>query len=107
MTVIPAENTSWAIEVMIDKAVPIRLAVDTELLIGRIDPSETVFAGFDLTPFEGMEKGVSRRHAAIRREGDKLMVVDFNSGNGTFVDGVRLQPDKPARLTDGAKLQFG
>lgn len=33
---------------------------------------------------------VSRRHAAIRRTGNKWELVDHNSANGTYVNGVRI-----------------
>ncbi len=36
------------------------------------------------------EKGVSRFHCQVRRDGDKLLLEDLNSTNGTLVDGERI-----------------
>lgn len=49
---------------------------------------------------------VSRRHAQITRQGETCQVTDLGSANGTFVNGVRLAPNAPAPLVDGAVLRF-
>lgn len=85
----------------------VKLTVDTEVLIGRADKSQTVFTGLDLSPYDGDKLGVSRRHAIIRREGDKLLLVDLNSNNGTVVNGSRLEPDTPKELADGDTIYVG
>ena len=36
---------------------------------------------------------ISRKHVAIRISGNQVYVRDLKSGNGTFVDGARLQPE--------------
>ena len=50
------------------------------------------------------EPGVSRRHAAILREGEVYTVVDQNSTHGTFLNGMRVQR---AVLKPEDKLQLG
>ena len=45
------------------------------------------------------EKGISRHHAQLRREGDALYVEDLNSTNGTIIHGERL--NAPYRLSAG------
>jgi CheY-like chemotaxis protein len=85
----------------------VRLNVNPELQIGRIDPDQTVFNGLDMTPFNGVDKGVSRHHALIRWEGSHLVVVDLGSNNGTVLNGVHLDPNTPYRLTDGDMLYIG
>jgi DNA-binding response OmpR family regulator/pSer/pThr/pTyr-binding forkhead associated (FHA) protein len=108
MAIVPADDTDWTLEVTIsDSPIPIRFTIDRELLIGRVTPTEMVFTGLDLTPFRGIEFGVSRHHAAIRQESDRLVIVDLGSGNGTYLNGVRLQPENPYRLTEGDRLQIG
>ncbi len=47
---------------------------------------------------------VSRRHAIIERNGQKIMVKDNNSLNGTWVDG---QVVEEAELKEGSLLQIG
>lgn len=47
---------------------------------------------------------VSRRHAEFRRNGNKFMIHDLASLNGTYFDGVRIDS---ALLDDGAEVQIG
>jgi hypothetical protein len=75
--------------------------------LGRLDPASDVFPEIDLTNDNGLERGVSRRHARIlKREGD-VVVEDLGSINGTFINGRRLAPYLPEVLHDGDQLQLG
>ena len=47
---------------------------------------------------------VSRRHAVIEREGDKFIIADLGSRNGTFVNGV---PVKRRELQHGDRVKIG
>jgi len=51
------------------------------------------------------DQTVSRRHAELRSVADGWMLVDLNSANGTYVNGVRL--DKPVRLKRGDQIRLG
>jgi len=48
---------------------------------------------------------LSRRHLEIRPDGDGLIVEDFASTNGTFVDEHPISA--PTSVGDGAKVKFG
>ena len=48
---------------------------------------------------------VSRRHAAIRREGDAVVIEDLGSTNGTFVNGERISGSQS--LSEGDEVRFG
>ncbi|GEM_PF-6154426 len=48
---------------------------------------------------------VSRRHAEIRRDGSRTIIVDLGSANGTFVNGMRI--DSETELHNGDTVQFG
>jgi class 3 adenylate cyclase len=48
---------------------------------------------------------VSRRHAELRVTGDRLLVVDLGSTNGTFVDGVAAK--EPIELRPGSEARVG
>jgi pSer/pThr/pTyr-binding forkhead associated (FHA) protein len=61
----------------------------------------------DLTAYGGLEKGVSRIHAAVERTGNLLTLVDLGSSNGTFLNGHRLQAEKPYPLREGDEVQLG
>ncbi|HLM03070.1 MAG TPA: protein kinase [Pyrinomonadaceae bacterium] len=86
------------------------LEKDTSL-IGRRDPMSNIFPEVDLSKFDPQTK-ISRRHARIWREGDKFMVEDLGSSNGTILltklsDPVRLLPQQPRALAHGDKLKLG
>ena len=48
---------------------------------------------------------VSRRHAEVRRDGDRYLASDAGSLNGTYVNRERIEGD--AELTAGDELQIG
>ena len=50
------------------------------------------------------DASVSRQHAMIERRGEDWVVVDLGSGNGTRIDGNRVQE---AALLPGQELRFG
>jgi predicted amidophosphoribosyltransferase len=78
-----------------------------EIVIGREDPISGIFPEIDLTPFGGESGGVSRQHARINLANGAWTVTDLHSTNYTRLDGNRLEPNTPAPLHDGARLQFG
>jgi len=53
------------------------------------------------------EDGVSRRHAAISRSGNRIVIHDLGSTNGTYVNGRRLDGPAPWPLHDGDRLRLG
>jgi sigma-B regulation protein RsbU (phosphoserine phosphatase) len=63
-------------------------------LVGRADD-----AGFQLA-----QANVSRRHAEIEVNGDKVVVRDLGSHNGTHVNGEEIVGDVPLRLGDRLEL---
>ncbi len=61
----------------------------------------------DLVPFDAIQMGVSRRHALIHREEDGYYITDLNSTNGTRINGRRLLPNTPCRLSSGDIVRLG
>jgi two-component system, cell cycle response regulator len=51
-----------------------------------------------------VDDGVSREHAALQREGGKIMLLDLASTNGTFCNGLRVPRQE---LSDGDKISIG
>ena len=50
---------------------------------------------------------ISRRHCAIVRRDDAVVIVDLGARNKTVVNGNALTTGKPVRLTDQDKIQIG
>jgi len=66
----------------------------TPVVIGRMSSADIVLS----------DPNVSRRHAELRREGARWMLVDLGSTNGTLVNGKLAREHEVA---DGDKLTFG
>lgn len=85
--------------------------VKNENLVGRRDPMSNIFPEIDLSKFDPQTK-ISRTHARIRREGDKFMVEDLGSSNGTYLKSAlhenrRLIPNQSQMLQNGDKIKLG
>ena len=53
------------------------------------------------------DPSVSRIHARITKEGDNFYLEDLNSTNGTFKNGLRLQPYEKKKLQSGDEVKLG
>jgi pSer/pThr/pTyr-binding forkhead associated (FHA) protein len=82
------------------------LRPDGETTLGRHDPVTGVTPDVDLSRLDP-ERTVSRRHATIR-DGDGALTITETSAstNGTFVNGVKLDPLTPCQLADGDGVQL-
>jgi pSer/pThr/pTyr-binding forkhead associated (FHA) protein len=79
----------------------------TGYVLGRSDPRSSYRPDIDLADFKALELGVSRRHAALVNHEDSVYILDLDSVNGTFLNGERLQPDKPYPLYQDTELRLG
>ncbi|HEU4383200.1 MAG TPA: PAS domain S-box protein [Anaeromyxobacteraceae bacterium] len=71
----------------------------------RIEKEETVIGRGAEADVEVDDPGVSRRHAmVVRRPGGECVLVDLQSRNGTFVNGLRV---RSSPLREGDKIQLG
>jgi hypothetical protein len=85
----------------------VELPLSKEIVLGRLDAGRAVFPDVDLTVEDGMDKGVSRRHARISRQGPQVFLEDLGSLNGTYLNAHRLVPEMPYPLKDGDQIQLG
>jgi pSer/pThr/pTyr-binding forkhead associated (FHA) protein len=51
--------------------------------------------------------GVSRYHFVIELRGEAVYLIDKESQNGTYVDGMKIAADKPHPLREGEEIQAG
>ncbi|MEM9951728.1 MAG: FHA domain-containing protein [Chloroflexota bacterium] len=82
-------------------------AVTSELVVGRADNVTDYIPEIDLTPHGAYRLGLSRRHAVILWENERVMVRDLNSRNGTFVNGAIVPGGGTMVLRDGDEVRFG
>ena len=83
------------------------LDVEGEHLIGRPDPHSGVIPAVDLSRYDKVG-GVSRRHARIILRGQRFIIEDLGSSNGTFInDKIRLGPSAQHVLQSGDLVRLG
>ena len=75
-------------------------------VLGRANGEQQI-PDVDLSQFDGFERGVSSRHAALERTDDHLLLIDLDSTNGTYLNRQQLAPHQPAIVQDGAEIQLG
>lgn len=80
---------------------------DEELFIGRVTENAAMNPDIDLDQVNGGDYGVSRMHAAITRQDNKLLIVDLGSTNYTRLNGVRLHPEEIRSVKDDDEIWFG
>lgn len=104
----PSPDKSTALKLTIrDSGRLVEFPLTKEINIGRLDAASATFPDVDLTVDGGLEKGVSRRHARITRQGEELFIEDLGSVNGTFLNGKRLTPYLPHPLQSGDEIRLG
>src|SRR5687767_3711797 len=101
MTDTNAQNTDWTLEFTFEDGRSVQIQIESQMLLGRSDGSETSSPLFDLIPYGADKLGVSRKHASIRWQGPHLYIYDMDSANGTILNGTRLQANIGYRLGDG------
>ena len=90
-----------------DSGRQVEASLNKAIHMGRLDPASDVFPEVDLTNDNGLERGVSRRHARILKREGTVVAEDLGSINGTFINGKRLAPYLPEVLRHGDQLQLG
>ncbi len=77
-----------------------------ESTLGRHDPVTGVTPDVDLSRLDP-ERTVSRRHGVISASSRSFTITEVGSStNGTFVNGVRLEPGKPSAIAHGDTVQL-
>ncbi len=71
-----------------------------------IDGDRTTFGRGSEAVHRFADDGLSRLHATVYRDGDRVWIVDENSSNGTFVNGVRTAP-AGTPLSNGDSIRIG
>ena len=74
-----------------------------EICLGAVAAPDT----FDLSPYQGRERGVSRRHAMLRATEDAIGIIDLGSTNGTQLNGKSLRAETLYTIAEGDALILG
>ena len=95
-----------AILQFLPSATCVTLRMDTPVVLGR-DGTVSDEALLDLTEFNALPHGVSRRHCLLRRTGDRLIIRDLGSTNGTYLSNERLEPSEDHVVANGDRVILG
>lgn len=103
--VIPAN--SWLSLHLMDSGKILPLASRNEFTLGRLSEGQPIMPDIDLTPYQAYASGVSRLHAVVKRDANRVMVMDLGSSNGTYLNGRRLNPHTEESLNHGDIVALG
>lgn len=53
------------------------------------------------------DESVSRIHARFEKAGERILMTDMNSTNGTYRNGLRMQPQETVEIEPGDEIRFG
>ncbi len=98
---------TWASLHLLDSGQILPLGDRSEFTLGRVSEAQPIMPDIDLTPYQAYANGVSRLHAVLKREGQRVFVMDLGSSNGTYLNGKRLTPNVDQTLNHGDLLSLG
>jgi hypothetical protein len=101
------ELDTWASLHLLDSGQILPLGDRTEFTLGRVSEAQPIMPDIDLTPYQAYASGVSRLHAVLKREGNRVFVMDLGSSNGSYLNGKRLKPNTEQTLNHGDMLALG
>lgn len=77
-----------------------------DVVIGR-ECSEDNMPQIDLNPYDALEYGVSRRHATLRVDENRVYLIDNGSKNGVSLNDELLNPGSAYLVNDGDSIHLG
>ncbi|MCC6189269.1 MAG: FHA domain-containing protein [Anaerolineales bacterium] len=89
-----------------DAAQPLILEGRSEYILGR-EGHDQVVPDLNLNPFGAREKGVSRVHAALRRDHSQVLLIDLGSTNGTRLNGRPVAAHQAVKVANGDEIRLG
>jgi hypothetical protein len=98
---------SWGSLHLLDTGQVIPLSVKNEFTMGRISEGQPIMPDIDLSPYQAYAAGVSRLHAVIKRNANRIIFIDLGSANGTYINGKRLTPNVEQVLNHGDIIALG
>lgn len=90
-----------------DMTAVLEVPLRSYMVVGRKHSLQDSQVDIDLSPFDAVKYGVSRYHAIISNINHRISVKDFNSTNGTLLNGFALAPMHAYRLRHGDELMLG
>ena len=98
---------SWLSLHLMDSGKILPLATRNEFTMGRLSEGQPIMPDIDLTPYQAYASGVSRLHAVVKRDTERVVIMDLGSSNGTYLNGRRLNPHSEEILKHGDVVALG
>src|SRR5215208_5729552 len=102
-----APANSWISLHLMDSGKILPLASRNEFTLGRLSEGQPIMPDIDLTPYQAYASGVSRLHAVVKRDSNRVLVMDLGSSNGTYVNGRRINPHMEEPLSHREIVALG
>lgn len=98
---------AWGSIHLLDTGQVLPLTSRNEFTLGRISEGQPIMPDIDLSPYQAYAGGVSRLHAIIKRDGNRILFMDLGSANGSYINGKRLQPNAEQYINHGDIVALG
>ncbi|NJC97973.1 MAG: hypothetical protein C3F07_08080 [Anaerolineales bacterium] len=98
---------SWISLHLMDSGKILPLGTRNEFTLGRLSEGQPIMPDIDLTPYQAYASGVSRLHAVVKREAERVVVMDLGSSNGTYLNGRRINPHMEEEIKHGDVIALG
>lgn len=92
---------------LIESGMILHLTGQNEFTMGRVAEGQPILPDVDLSPYEAYAQGVSRLHAALKLNNQRVFITDLGSSNGTRVNGQKIMPNVDYSLNHGDVVALG
>jgi CheY-like chemotaxis protein len=98
----------WVIEFRIPGTIStLQVRIGDSMVVGRADSASGFVPDVDLSSLNAFVNGVSRQHALITIQDQRMMITDLYSTNGTRINNNECNPGEAYRLRHGSELTVG
>jgi len=106
--VAPAGSSEAAVSLhLIESGMILHLSGQPEFTLGRVADGQPILPDVDFSPYEAYSQGVSRLHASLKVNNQRVFIVDLGSSNGTRVNGQKIMPNVDYPLNHGDVIALG
>lgn len=92
---------------LVQSGMILHLSDKKEYTLGRIADGQTTLPDVDFSPYEAYAQGVSRLHAVLKINNQRVFLRDLGSSNGTRVNGQKISPNQDYLLNHGDIVVLG
>lgn len=89
------------------EAEPLTIQLIDKAILGRTGGETAEVALINLDPYRAETQGVSRRHALLQREADRVYISDLGSTNHSYLNSQQLQEHDRLVIRDGDQVRLG